>query len=135
MLSCGGAVVGRRTEGCAALSPITIVLPWPHRILHPNARAHWAARAAKTAKARSDACYAAQAAGARALGWPAAHVSIVFHAPDKRRRDLDGMLSSVKCALDGIADATGIDDSRWTIAIERGESVKFGAVVVTVRPV
>ena len=38
---------------------------------------------------------------------------IDFYPPDKRKRDDDGLLSSMKAARDGIADALGIDDSRF----------------------
>lgn len=38
------------------------------------------------------------------------HVRIIFHAPDRRNRDLDNLLSSCKAYLDGIALAYGIND-------------------------
>ena len=37
--------------------------------------------------------------------------SITFYCPDRRRRDIDNLLASLKPSLDGIAQATGIDDS------------------------
>ncbi len=37
---------------------------------------------------------------------------MLFHAPDRRRRDLDNLLSSCKSYLDGVALAYGINDSR-----------------------
>lgn len=39
------------------------------------------------------------------------HVRIIFHAPDRRKRDLDNLLSSCKAYLDGIALAYGINDT------------------------
>lgn len=88
-----------------------IVIPWPDRALHPNARVHWSKR--------SKAAKAARIAGqvlARNAGWTACafvgnvHVWIDGYGPDRRRRDADGLLSSLKAFLDGIADEMGVDD-------------------------
>ena len=111
-----------------------IKLPWPPAILSPNARGHWAAKAKAAKKYRGDACYLAQAMGCRALDASGLSVAIYFHPPDNRRRDTDNMLSSVKSGLDGIADATGVDDSRWSYGMSRGDPVKGGAVLVHVKP-
>ena len=72
----------------------------------------------------------AQAVGARALGWDGAAVRLTFCPPDRRVRDLDGVLSSCKAGCDGIADATGVDDSRWSLALAWGPVVRGGAVIV-----
>ena len=109
-----------------------VVLPWPSPDLSPNSRAHWAARARAAAKARRDATLACQAAGIRALPWTGMHVAIEFCPPDNRRRDTDNLLASLNGALDGVADASGVDDSRWTYTIAQGAKVKGGAVIVTV---
>lgn len=113
-----------------------IPLPWPPAALHPNGRVHWAVRAKAAKKARSDARYAAQAAGARVLGWDGALVSVTFHPPTMHRRDVDGMLAACKSAFDGIADATGIDDSRWTFGpITVGQPRTGGEVVVELQQI
>lgn len=39
--------------------------------------------------------------------------SIAFHWPDKRRRDDDNAIASIKAYKDGIADALGMDD--WNL--------------------
>ena len=111
-----------------------LTLPWPPAILSPNARAHWAEKARAAKKYRRDACYMAQAMGCRALSAPRLTVEITFHPPDARRRDTDNMLASIKAGLDGIADATGVDDCNWHIGLARGEPVKGGKVVVTLMP-
>lgn len=110
---------------------ISIDLPWPPRELHPNARVHWSKRA-KAAKQ------------CRALGWgmtltagvrrndpdipQALKVTAIFSPPDNRRRDVDGMLSSIKSYLDGISDIIGVDDSKWSIALRREAATKDGSV-------
>jgi crossover junction endodeoxyribonuclease RusA len=111
----------------------TITLPWPDRHLSPNARVHWAEKARRGRNAKVEGWTLAIRDGAHNLRWPAATVDITFHPPDKRRRDLDNMLASCKAAFDGIAQATGIDDSLWTLTIARGAPVKGGAVVVVMR--
>ncbi len=112
---------------------IRIELPWPPRELHPNARVHWGQKAPITRKARLWAQQAAWAAGIRGND-PDIHFNIkatvAFAPPDNRRRDTDGMLSSCKAYIDGIADVLGIDDSKWTIALRREEPRKRGAVFV-----
>lgn len=110
----------------------SVTLPFPPSSLSPNARGHWSIKAKAAAKARRDASIACQAAGIRALGWAGMAVSLCFCPPDARSRDLDNMLASMKSALDGIADATGVDDSRWSISLSRGPKRKGGAVIVQV---
>jgi crossover junction endodeoxyribonuclease RusA len=105
---------------------VIIDLPWPPRGLHPNARTHWASRHKLTRACRQGAQWAAHSHGH--IEADAINVTITFHEPDKRRRDMDGMLSNVKAYCDGIADAIEVDDSRWSIALRRGEVVKGGTV-------
>jgi len=92
-----------------------LVLPWPSRDLHPNARIHWSVKARAAKAARRDAYLIAKAAGWGRRKWPDGrlHLWIEFYPPDRRRRDDDGLLSSVKPHRDGIADAMGIDDCRF----------------------
>ena len=93
-----------------------ILLPWPPRELHPNGRAHWAVKARHARKQRADAILLARQAGYDKIDWPEngrLAVWITGYAKDRRRRDEDGMLSSIKWALDGIAEVMGVDDSRF----------------------
>lgn len=92
-----------------------LILPWPSRLLHPNSRTHWAAKSKATKAARADAHLLALAAGWHRETWPDGplHVWIDGYPTDRRRRDADGLLSSMKAALDGIAQAMGVDDRRF----------------------
>ena len=114
---------------------VCIELPWPHRALHPNARIHWGAKSKHTKKARHDAAILARAAGAHSLTADRLNVSVTIMPPDARRRDVDGVLSSLKASLDGIADATGIDDSNFNLSIRRGDIVPNGLVRLEIDPV
>lgn len=91
-----------------------IELPWPARTLHPNSRPHWA-QLAKAKKAYREAAFWAVKASGLSHEFPegALHLWIDFYPPDRRKRDDDGLLSSMKAARDGLADALGLDDSRF----------------------
>lgn len=110
-------------------------LPWPSRTLHPNSRPHWAAKAKAVKKARADAAWLTWNHVGRNMPWQRVGVSVTFLPPDKRRRDLDGMIASHKAAQDGIADALGIDDSKFACSYRIGEPVKGGAVRVEITPI
>ena len=112
-----------------------IVLNWPPRELHPNARPHYHAKA-KAAKAYREAAYWTIMSGPMTArvknGKTVAHAHVKFFPPDNRRRDLDGMLSAIKSGLDGIADSFQINDYDINpITIERCEPVKGGKIVVS----
>lgn len=108
-----------------------VVLPWPCSELSPNARVHWARKAREAKHYRALAHLLTR----KALGpvWlKSARVGIEFYPPDNRRRDLDNMLASMKPAIDGIAAAIGVDDSKWEISMKKGAAVEGGLVVVEV---
>lgn len=101
------------------MSELRVILPWPPRVLSPNSRPpHWAVLA-KAKRAYRLACHAeAMAAGWRKGAFAPAdrlHVRLVFVPPDRRRRDMDNLIASAKAGLDGLADALGVDDSRWML--------------------
>lgn len=110
---------------------IRIELPWPPRDLHPNSRVHWTRRARAAKVCRLTGATLTLAAGIR-RGDPDIPQSLkataIFCPPDNRRRDVDGMLSSIKSYLDGIADVVGVDDSKWQIALRKESPVKGGVV-------
>ena len=92
-----------------------LILPWPDRALHPNARVHWSRRSGAAKLARSGAFCLAYNAGWKGLPLPEGplHVWIDGYPKDRRARDADGLLSAMKPALDGIADALGVNDRRF----------------------
>ena len=92
-----------------------LVLPWPPKELSPNARVHWAVKSGAAKRQRRDACIAVKLAGWNAAALPEGrlHLWIDFYPPTRRLPDDDNMLSRMKPARDGIADALGIDDRRF----------------------
>lgn len=87
--------------------PVEIKLPWPAKALHSNARVHWAVKAGAASKARKEAWLMATQAGLPC--WPEASILIEYWPPS-RRGDPQNVPSSLKSAIDGIADAMGCDD-------------------------
>lgn len=102
--------------------PLKILFPWPHKALSPNARVHWTAAASAKRGYRKDWFVLAKKAGWGFEHETALHLDIVFYPPDKRSRDLDNMLASIKSGLDGLADAIGVDDRYWGLTITRGNT-------------
>lgn len=112
-----------------------MTLPWPPAELNPNKRLHWAKRSA-AARAYRAACFV-RCWNARPRT-PAGKVllALEFVPPDRRRRDDDNMLAAFKPGRDGLADALGMDDHRFTTQINvSDEVVKGGAVRVRVTEV
>lgn len=112
------------------IGPIT--LPWPSKPLSPNTRQHWSVKAKYVKLTRLDTAWWVRSVMRFRPQWEKVKVAYVFHPPDKRRRDLDNLIASTKAISDGIADAIGIDDSRFIPTYSMAEPVKGGAVIVTI---
>lgn len=146
---------GQQPSACATTSPssgdsetrasratggkLMITLNWPDRRLAPNRSAGRAWQSTRGLKddAREWAFFETRAVmmGLADKFTPKGAVPLVltFCPPDKRRRDLDGLLSASKHALDGIAKALGIDDSQFEpVTLRRGEKHPGGMLVVEV---
>jgi crossover junction endodeoxyribonuclease RusA len=103
---------------------------WPARELSPNVRAHWSAVARARRVQRAEAHLAALVAqraldGASWAAWRAwtgpLQLGVILAPPDARRRDQDNLLAALKGAIDGVAHALTVDDSR----------IQIGSVVMT----
>lgn len=111
---------------------MTFDFPWPHKDLSPNARVDRWTKAKRVKAYRQGVAWEAKAAGIKPMPVGETHVTITFLPPDRRPRDIDNMLASVKAALDGIADVVQVDDSWWTLTIKRGDVVPGGRVMVSI---
>jgi len=112
---------------------IIIELPWPAKELSPNARVHWRI----LADAKKLARYTAKMTTLEVIegGSPmdkATQVKLhwVFLPPTRREYDDDNLESSCKAYRDGIADALGINDSKFKATKGFGDVIKGGKVVV-----
>ena len=113
---------------------LQVTLPWPNKVLSPNSRAHWRARHAAAKSYKHTAWVMAKHSMGRreAPSEGALMVRLTFCPPNAIRRDVDNMLASMKAALDGIALALGVDDSRFRYELSRESPLKGGRVVITV---
>lgn len=106
--------------------------PWPPRELSPNARCDRRAISGIRKRYREAWGWTAIAAGLKAMPAGPLHLSITFHPPSRNMPDLDNCLSSIKSGLDGLADVIRVDDSFWSLTIQRSEPTPGGAVVVQI---
>lgn len=98
-------------------------LPWPPVGLSPNARNHWA-KTARLKKIYREACsWTAVGQGAYPLKASRLKVHLVFHPPNRRTRDWDNLLASVKAGLDGLADVLRVDDGKWVLSFEVSKEI------------
>jgi crossover junction endodeoxyribonuclease RusA len=120
------------------LSNWVLELPWPARELSPNFRGHWST-ISKVKKAYRLKCSQLGLASGLNLAPKdptSVKVHLMFCQPDRRGRDWDNMLASMKSGLDGLADAMGVDDRKWRVAFDVSDDpVKHGKVLVTVEVV
>lgn len=95
------------------MTSITITIPHPPRILSPNARAHWRAKATATKQHRMQA-WAASVAALKGLPphWLKARMSVTAYFKTRRWPDPANLMASLKAAEDGIADAGIVANDR-----------------------
>lgn len=98
-----------------------VTLPWPLKELSPNFRGHWSAISKAKASYRKACCVLALEAGFRQAFIKPVSVHLHFVPPDRRSRDWDNLIASMKAGLDGLADAMGVDDKHWRISFTVGE--------------
>ena len=107
-----------------------VTLPWPDKRLNPNARLHWRNKARINAKAREGAFWLSMEQMQCPFDIKPDGVVITFYPPDKRVRDKDNMISSIKGAKDGVADAIKWDDRHWDEQYVVATSEKPGKVTI-----
>jgi crossover junction endodeoxyribonuclease RusA len=112
-----------------------IKFPYPPKELNPNYKCHWSIKAEYKAQQKHDAYYITKRAlNAQEFTGTTFCMSLVFHPPDKRTRDLDNVEAACKSLFDGMCQALGIDDSqiKKNGGKEWGDVVKGGEVVVNI---
>lgn len=114
------------------MTDTALMLPWPPKVLSPNARVHWATKS-RAAKVYRNACYLLCRAASLPVPAGRALLSLEFIPPDRRRRDDDNCIAAFKSGRDGVAQALGIDDSRFVTQLQiSAETIKGGAVRVRI---
>ena len=110
-----------------------IILPWPTKDLSPNARGHWAIKARDKKAYRALCAWETQSQGLGRIYAERLHLKITFVPPNRRARDLDNLLASLKSGLDGLCDVLGVDDSKWSIEISKADDRIGGFVEIEVK--
>lgn len=111
---------------------MTIALPYPHKSLWPNGRSHWAVKAREAKKLRKEAAWATKAANVRVCDSPiplhiTCHPKRTGPAPDK-----DNIIAAAKHAIDGIADALGINDRHFAAPTVTVSDQRTGQFIITI---
>jgi len=93
---------------------ILLQLPYPHKALWPNGRAHWGAKAKQVKAHRAWAFMATKAALPARFESNGERIPvrlIVSANPKGPLPDKDNCLAAAKAYLDGIAEALGVNDN------------------------
>jgi crossover junction endodeoxyribonuclease RusA len=115
---------------------IVLDLPFPAKVLWPNGRGHWAAKARATKSARRMAwTLALEALSGAKPDWQKVSLSWVIHPKTANRLDDDGPPAALKAFRDGIADALGIDDANFQASYAISGPIRGGLVSVTITPI
>ena len=98
----------------------------PDRNLNPNKRQYFLNLHNAKRAAKEVAMGLVLEQGRPAIPYAKAHITITWVAKDKRRRDIDNLMSSMKGYIDGLVEAELIaDDSAmhvsYTLKYERGD--------------
>src|SRR3546814_11017501 len=99
----------------------SVRLTWPDRASHPNSRGHWSKRAKANKAMRKAAYYLTLGAKIKAPENGDLRVVLPFYPPDRRQRARDDHLRHCQAYLDGIADALGVNDSRFVPSIRMAD--------------
>lgn len=114
-----------------AFAPITIELIWPPALLSGhNTGSHWT-KASVVKQHREWAWKATLAAKGSVPAQGDIPISFTFHPPD-RRGDRTNFANRLKPAIDGIAQALKVNDSRFLPSYRFGVVIPKGKVVVTI---
>jgi crossover junction endodeoxyribonuclease RusA len=109
----------------------TITLVWPPASLSGHTAGHWRSKSGPTAKHREWARLATLAAAPTVPATGDIRIHIRFVPPD-RRGDRTNFPNRMKAAIDGIAAALGVNDSRFLPQYTFAEPKTPGHVEVTI---
>jgi crossover junction endodeoxyribonuclease RusA len=95
---------------------MTLDLPYPHKALWPNGRAHYMTKARQTAKHRDWALQLTKPPMMEPCDAPLHKISIRIRVHGKARGpvpDADNVVAAAKAYLDGIAARMGVNDRNF----------------------
>lgn len=116
------------------MAELSIILPWPDSKLSPNSRVHYRVKMGIKAKAREEGAWIAMSE-TRPLFKKNARLQmqLIIHPPDKRGRDMDNILASLKSSLDGVFDGINYNDKQVRrIVLDYADVVPWGKIEVCI---
>jgi hypothetical protein len=119
------------TADGAASARCAIQLPWPPASLSGHNKGHWHSRSGIVAKHREWARLATMEAKPAVPAEGDIAVRFIFCPPD-RRGDRLNFANRIKPYADGIAEALGVNDSRFLPSYAFAEPRKPGKVLVEI---
>ena len=98
----------------------------PDKRLSPNERLHHMELYKVKKEVKEDVGWLVLEQGIPATPYKKAHITITWVAGDKRRRDIDNLLASMKAYIDGLVEVRLIEDDSvnhvsYTLRYERGD--------------
>jgi crossover junction endodeoxyribonuclease RusA len=105
---------------------------YPPKPLWPNARPNRFAKARVAKSYRYDCCRLAWAQNVHRVNWPDGKIKIHLTFHPAGSPDDDNLEAAFKSGRDGIADAMGMDDKRFSVTREIASKVKGGCVLVQI---
>jgi crossover junction endodeoxyribonuclease RusA len=109
-----------------------IELPWFPNALRPNARPHFMAKATATKKARQWAFLATKEVQPFPPREGPIKLIVCYFPKTAHALDMDNCIAASKAYFDGIAQALGVNDSRFVIAPHIAQPVKGGRITVQI---
>lgn len=110
-----------------------IIFPWLDSLLSPNRRMDRRALIAVRQRAKTEAFYLIRNSAPVVIETNL-QLTLTFHPPDKRKRDLDNLYATFKAYQDGIFLALGMDDYLIErVILQRGNVIRGGCVTVELK--
>jgi crossover junction endodeoxyribonuclease RusA len=124
-----------RARDGAAPDDYRLALPYDRPPLTANQRHHWRPRARLVAAVRSTTATLARSANVPALG--RCSVRLVWTVTDRRRRDVDNLVPTLKACADGLVDAGVVVDDVPALMAKHMPEIVLGeqpSLVLIVEP-
>lgn len=109
-----------------------IVLPYPHKSLWPNGRAHWAEKAREVKKHRKWAYLATRDAKISVGNGPIPVHILVKPKARGPAPDRDNAIAACKAYLDGIAESLGVNDRHFAAPTVTISDERTGQFVISI---
>ena len=125
----------------AIKKPIKIVLPnLPPKEANPNSNSHFYIRSRVRREQHEQMLGYVLEQGRPDTPFEKAHITITWRAKDKRKRDIDNLLSAMKGSIDGLVEADVlVDDSAkhlsYTLFYEWGDDVTENETIIEIKQV